>query len=87
MGPPRSGPAVCGLEAYEGMEPESSLLREEFISKKFGEGGQLTMATTMCEVCGVRPASVALRRIVPGEEPRIEYLCGMHAAEVRVERT
>src|ERR687894_18727 len=39
------------------------------------------MATRMCEVCGVRPASVAIRRIVPGEPPRIEHLCGVHAAE------
>jgi ATP-dependent Clp protease ATP-binding subunit ClpC len=41
------------------------------------------MATRMCEVCGVRPASVAIRRIVPGEPPRIEHLCGVHAAEAR----
>jgi ATP-dependent Clp protease ATP-binding subunit ClpC len=45
------------------------------------------MATRMCEVCGVRPASVAIRRIVPGEPPRIEYLCGVHAAEARGERS
>jgi ATP-dependent Clp protease ATP-binding subunit ClpC len=41
------------------------------------------MATRMCEVCGVRPASVAIRRIVPGEPPRIEHLCEVHAAEAR----
>src|SRR5215203_5040343 len=41
------------------------------------------MATRMCEVCSVRPATVAIRRIVPGEPPRIEYLCEMHAAEAR----
>jgi ATP-dependent Clp protease ATP-binding subunit ClpC len=41
------------------------------------------MATRMCEVCGVRPASVAIRRIVPGEPPRIEHLCEKHAAEAR----
>jgi ATP-dependent Clp protease ATP-binding subunit ClpC len=41
------------------------------------------MATRMCEVCGVRPATVAIRRIVPGEDPRIEHLCGVHAAEAR----
>src|SRR5215203_6126557 len=45
------------------------------------------MATRMCEVCGVRPATVAIRRIVPGEPPRIEYLCGVHAAEARGERS
>src|SRR5215211_2895890 len=39
------------------------------------------MATRMCEVCGVRPATVAIRRIVPGEPPRIEHLCDVHAAE------
>src|SRR5215211_6462417 len=41
------------------------------------------MATRMCEVCSVRPATVAIRRIVPGQPPRIEYLCEMHAAEAR----
>jgi hypothetical protein len=41
------------------------------------------MATRMCEVCGARPATVAIRRIVPGEDPRIEHLCGVHAAEAR----
>src|SRR5215213_8583446 len=41
------------------------------------------MATRICEVCGVRPASVAIRRIVPGEPPRIEHLCEVHAAEAR----
>jgi ATP-dependent Clp protease ATP-binding subunit ClpC len=45
------------------------------------------MATRMCEMCGVRPASVAIRRIVPGEPPRIEHLCEVHAAEVRGERS
>jgi ATP-dependent Clp protease ATP-binding subunit ClpC len=41
------------------------------------------MATRMCEVCGVRPATAAIRRIVPGEPPRIEHLCEVHAAEAR----
>jgi ATP-dependent Clp protease ATP-binding subunit ClpC len=41
------------------------------------------MATRMCEMCGVRPASMAIRRIVPGESPRIEHLCEVHAAEAR----
>src|SRR5215216_4651794 len=41
------------------------------------------MATRMCEVCGVRPATLAIRRIVPGEPPRIEHLCEVHAAEAR----
>src|SRR5919112_151655 len=45
------------------------------------------MATRMCEMCGVRPATVALRRIVPGEPPRIEHLCEVHAAEARGERS
>jgi len=39
------------------------------------------MATRICEVCGMRPATVAIRRIVPGERPRIEHLCEVHAAE------
>src|ERR687889_393703 len=37
----------------------------------------------MCDVCGVRPAVVTVRRIVPGEPPRIEHLCEVHAAEAR----
>src|SRR3712207_3749267 len=41
------------------------------------------MATRMCEVCGVRPATVAIRRITPGEPPRIQHLCEVHAAEAR----
>src|SRR4028118_564603 len=41
------------------------------------------MATRMCEVCGVRPATVTIRRIVPAEEPRLEHLCELHAAEAR----
>src|ERR687890_918137 len=41
------------------------------------------MARRMCEVCGVRPATVAIRRITPGEPPRIEHLCEVHAAEAR----
>lgn len=41
------------------------------------------MASRMCEVCGVRPATVTLRRIVPGESPRVEHLCEVHAAEAR----
>src|SRR5215210_4463892 len=41
------------------------------------------MATRMCDVCGIRPAVVTVRRIVPGEEPRIEHLCEIHAAEAR----
>jgi ATP-dependent Clp protease ATP-binding subunit ClpC len=39
------------------------------------------MATRMCEVCSVRPATVAIRRIVPGEPPRIEHLCDGHATQ------
>jgi ATP-dependent Clp protease ATP-binding subunit ClpC len=41
------------------------------------------MATRMCEVCGVRPTTVAIRRMTPGEPPRIEHLCEVHAAEAR----
>src|SRR5215211_1119447 len=41
------------------------------------------MARRMCEVCGVRPAAVAIRRITPGEPPKIEHLCEVHAAEAR----
>ena len=39
--------------------------------------------TRMCDVCGIRPAVVTVRRIVPGEPPRLEHLCEMHAAEAR----
>jgi ATP-dependent Clp protease ATP-binding subunit ClpC len=44
------------------------------------------MATRMCDVCGVRPATVTIRRIVPGGQPRIEHLCEIHAAEARGQR-
>src|SRR5215207_11541150 len=37
----------------------------------------------MCDVCGIRPAVVTVRRIVPREPPRIENLCEVHAAEAR----
>src|SRR5215211_2721123 len=37
----------------------------------------------MCDVCGVRPAVMTVRRTVPGEPPRIEHLCEVHAAEAR----
>ena len=39
--------------------------------------------TRTCDVCGVRPAVTAVRRIVPGESPRTEYLCEVHAAQAR----
>src|SRR5918998_6431165 len=41
------------------------------------------MATRMCDVCGIRPAVVTVRRIVPGEPPRTEHLCEVHAAQAR----
>src|SRR5919202_6525894 len=37
----------------------------------------------MCDVCGIRPAVVSVRRIVPGEPPKIEHLCEVHAAQAR----
>jgi hypothetical protein len=37
-----------------------------------------------CDVCGVRPAVTAVRRIVPGEPPRTEHLCEVHAAQASV---
>jgi ATP-dependent Clp protease ATP-binding subunit ClpC len=45
------------------------------------------METRMCDVCGVRPARVTIRRIVPGGQPRIEHLCEIHAAEARGQRS
>src|ERR671921_754642 len=56
-----------------------------------GSGGRETLRRRqkkmaerrMCDVCGVRPAVVTVRRIVPGEPPRIEHLCEVHAAEAR----
>ena len=41
------------------------------------------MATRMCDVCGARPATVALRRVTPGERPRVEHLCEVHAMRAR----
>src|SRR5215208_1862347 len=38
------------------------------------------MATRMCDVCGIRPAVVTVRRVVPGEGQRVEHLCEIHAA-------
>ena len=38
----------------------------------------------LCDVCGIRPAVVTVRRIVPGEGQRIEHLCEIHAAEAGV---
>src|SRR5919199_4897494 len=41
------------------------------------------MARRMCDVCGARPATVAIRRIVPGGGQRVEHLCDVHAAQAR----
>ena len=41
------------------------------------------MAGRLCDVCGARPATVAIRRIVPGGGQRIEHLCDVHAARAR----
>jgi len=41
----------------------------------------------MCDACGVRPAVTTMRRIGPGEAPRTEYLCEVHAARARGGRT
>jgi ATP-dependent Clp protease ATP-binding subunit ClpC len=38
----------------------------------------------MCDVCGIRPAVVTVRRIIPGEGERVEHLCEIHAAEAGV---
>jgi ATP-dependent Clp protease ATP-binding subunit ClpC len=45
------------------------------------------MATRMCDVCGIRPAVVTVRRAVPGEGQRVEHLCEIHAAEAGVGRS
>ena len=45
------------------------------------------MASRLCDVCGVRPATVAVRRIVPGEGQRVEHLCEVHAAQARGRRS
>jgi ATP-dependent Clp protease ATP-binding subunit ClpC len=41
------------------------------------------MASRLCDVCGARPATVAIRRIGPGGGQRIEHLCELHAAQAR----
>ena len=41
------------------------------------------MASRLCDVCGARPATVAIRRIVPGGGQRVEHLCDVHAARAR----
>ena len=43
------------------------------------------MAQMTCSVCG-RPAVTTVRRIVPGEPPRLEHLCEVHAAQARGRR-
>ena len=45
------------------------------------------MATRMCDVCGIRPAVVTVRRVVPGEGQRVEHLCEIHAAEAEAGRS
>src|SRR5918911_3918812 len=46
-------------------------------------GNQQMTERRMCDVCGVRPAVVTVRRVVPGEPPRTEHLCEVHAAQAR----
>src|ERR687883_437614 len=46
-------------------------------------GNQQMTERRMCDVCGVRPAVVTVRRVVPGEPPRTEHLCEVHAAQTR----
>ena len=41
------------------------------------------MERRMCDVCGVIPATVTLRRVVAGQPSRVEHLCEVHAAEAR----
>ena len=45
------------------------------------------MARKMCDVCGVRSATTAIRRIVPGGGQRVEHLCDVHAAQAREGRS
>src|ERR687889_361476 len=45
------------------------------------------MATRKCDVCGIRPAVVTVRRVVPGEGQRVEHLCEIHAAEAGAGRS
>ena len=41
----------------------------------------------MCDICNIKPAVTTMRRIAPGEAPRTEYLCEVHAAQARGGRT
>src|SRR5918995_5649936 len=45
------------------------------------------MTRQLCDICGVRPAVVTVRRVVPEEPPRIENLCEVHAAQARGRRS
>ena len=45
------------------------------------------MAGRLCDVCGARPATVAIRRILPGGGQRVEHLCDIHAAQSRGRRS
>src|ERR687893_937612 len=45
------------------------------------------MARKMCDVCGVRPATTQIRRVIPGGGQRVEHLCDLHAAQARGRRS
>jgi ATP-dependent Clp protease ATP-binding subunit ClpC len=45
------------------------------------------MARKMCDVCGVRPATTQIRRVIPGGGQRVEHLCDVHAAQARGRRS
>ena len=45
------------------------------------------MARKMCDVCGVRPATMQIRRVIPGGGQRVEHLCDVHAAQARGRRS
>ncbi|HZY65263.1 MAG TPA: AAA family ATPase [Rubrobacteraceae bacterium] len=44
------------------------------------------MVKRSCDICG-RPATTAIRRVVPGQAPRVEHLCEAHAAQASRGRT
>ena len=44
------------------------------------------MAQRSCDICG-RLATTAIRRVIPGQAPRVEHLCEVHAAEASGQRS
>src|ERR687890_354421 len=72
---------------YGSFSRSLTLYRRHRRFKDILQGGRYVAERRMCDVCGVRPAVTTMKRIAPGEPPRTEYLCEVHAAQARGGRT